>query len=534
MPSPDPREALTTADEFPLSKAASAAPPRRHVAAWLGTPAGAVLLLILGTGLFRIALAFALGLGIDESYMVASGRHVELGYFDHPPLSWWMAWGAAQLAGSEAPIVVRLPFIIAFAVSTWLMFRLGALLYTPRAGFWSAATLNLAPVLGFTTGSWVLPDGPLICALLGGALCLTHAVSAEGRSAMLWWLGAGICAGLALLAKYTALLSLLGAFVFLLTQQNQRRWLLRPEPYAAAGIAAILFSPVLVWNARHHWASFLFQGSRAFIGSFHPWAPLATLGGEALFLLPWLWLALMVLFIGGLRRGRSDERSWLLCCLAAGPILFFAVISAWSQKRVLFHWAAPGYVMLFPLLGAALPRWLDENRRLVRLGLAATAGLVSLSLLLVASEVRLNWMPGLVEHFAPGDDPALEAVDWTSLRTALAERGLLSRPGLVVGATRWLEAGKLDYALGGEIGVICLCADARQYGRAGWPADHIGEDVVIMGRHLSAAQVQESLGNRFDTIEPLAPAMLEHAGRPVESMPMFLGHHLRDWPLPRP
>ncbi|HEY6431394.1 MAG TPA: hypothetical protein VIZ17_05380, partial [Acetobacteraceae bacterium] len=84
-----------------------------------------VLGLIAGTTLLRLAFAWALGLGVDESYMVAAGRSLRLGYFDHPPASWWMQWAAAHLQHTEAPIAVRLPFILAFALSTWLMYRLG-------------------------------------------------------------------------------------------------------------------------------------------------------------------------------------------------------------------------------------------------------------------------------------------------------------------------------------------------------------------------------------------------------------------------
>src|SRR5215218_7227700 len=126
--------------------------------------------LILISTLLRIGFAATLGLGVDESYMVSAGRVVSLGYFDHPPASWWLSWGAARLFGSEAPVVVRLPFILLFALSTWLMARLGAAVASPRAGLWAAMLLNLSPVFGITTGSWVLPDGPLDCALLGAAL----------------------------------------------------------------------------------------------------------------------------------------------------------------------------------------------------------------------------------------------------------------------------------------------------------------------------------------------------------------------------
>src|SRR5271165_7364577 len=113
-----------------------------QLAALARTPAGGVALLILATFLARLLFASALGLGIDESYMVAAGRKLQLSYFDHPPIAWWMAWAAAHLAGSESPTVVRLPFILLFAATTFLMYRLTAALFSPEAGFWAAIVLN--------------------------------------------------------------------------------------------------------------------------------------------------------------------------------------------------------------------------------------------------------------------------------------------------------------------------------------------------------------------------------------------------------
>ena len=115
-----------------------------------------VLLLILCTSVIRIGFAASTGLGVDESYMVAAGRSLSLGYFDHPPAAWWLSWAAAHLAGSEIPVVVRLPFIALFALSIWLTFRIGTLIEGPPAGFWAAVLLNLSPVFGITTGTWVL------------------------------------------------------------------------------------------------------------------------------------------------------------------------------------------------------------------------------------------------------------------------------------------------------------------------------------------------------------------------------------------
>ncbi len=68
---------------------------RRGVSAWARTPAGGLTALILASSAMRLAFAASLGLGIDESYMVAAGREWQLSYFDHPPIAWWLAWAAA-------------------------------------------------------------------------------------------------------------------------------------------------------------------------------------------------------------------------------------------------------------------------------------------------------------------------------------------------------------------------------------------------------------------------------------------------------
>jgi 4-amino-4-deoxy-L-arabinose transferase-like glycosyltransferase len=492
----------------------------RAVVTWAKTPAGGVTLLILATLLARLLFAASLGLGIDEGYMVAAGRQLRLGYFDHPPIAWWLAWVAAHLAGSDSPIVVRLPFIGLFALTTWLMYRVTAALFAARAGLWAAVLANLCPVIGVTAGTWVLPDGPLFAALLGATLCLIAALPAEARSAWGWWLGAGICAGLALSSKYSAGLTILGAIAFLMTEREGRRWLSRPHLYVAGLAALVVFTPVLIWNARHGWVSFLFQGGRA-EGRFNPLGPVLTLAGGALFLLPWIWLPLIVCGFDALRRGPADEKRWLLFCLAAPPIIFFTLISL--QSRVLFHWAAPGYLMLLPLLGDGIAR-----RQRSRRWLAATAAVVVLGAAFVGSEVRFDWPPLAIGDFRLGKDPALAAVDWTSLRHELAERGLLDRPGLVVAATRWLDAGKIDYALGGQVPVICLGSDPREYGIIAPVGDYAGAEVLIVAPGISPAAIAARFGRLFDSIDTLKPATVLHDGSPALTLPLYLGRRLHE------
>ena len=480
--------------------------------------------MIFGTALLRVAFGAALGLGVDESYMVTTGRVLSLGYYDHPPASWWLAWGATHLAGSEAPIVVRLPFIALFAVSTWLMYRLGTAIADRRAGLWAAMLLNLSPVFGVTTGTWVLPDGPLDCALLGAAICLVHALN---RGALLWWLAAGLCAGLALFSKYSAILTIAGAALYLVSSHEHRHWLARPAPYLAALIALLVFAPVLYWNGTHGWASFAFQGGRAGGAHFRPFAPFVTLGGEALFVLPWIWLPMMVVFVAAILRGSSDWRQWLLCCLAAPPILAFALVSAWSSQRVLLHWAAPGYLMLFPLLGDAVARRLDQS--IVRRLLFGTAAFVGVAATVVATQVRFEWLHPAIVAFMR-NDPTIDAIDWTSLRADLAARDLL-RPGTIVGVPNWRDAGKIAYALGPDVTTLCLNLDCRQFGIAYPPAQFIGSDLLILAPD-HPERVPAELGRSFAGLAQLPDSAIRDAGRTLQPVAVFDARHLLAWPPP--
>ncbi len=472
----------------------------------------AVIALIAATALLRLAFAASTGLGVDESYMVAAGRMLSGGYFDHPPAAWWLSWGASHLLGTEAPLAVRLPFIGLFGLTTWLMFRLGCAVADAQAGFWAAVLLNLSPVFGVTGGTWVLPDGPLLCALTGAALCLVRATapSSPTMTAGRWWCGAGVCAGLAMAAKYSAVLTIGGAFLFLLCDRRQRHWLARPAPYVAALIAGAVFSPVVIWNATHGWASFAFQGGRAVGLRFHPFAPVTVLLGEGLFVLPWIWAPMLALLVRGKPR--------LLAFLAAPPIAAFAAIAAWSSQRVLYHWAAPGYLMLFPALGEAVAA--RVHLPWVRRTIIGTAVFILVALTAIAAQIQFDIVGDRLASLMR-KDPTMEGIDWVSIRSDLEQRGLLA-PGTVVGVANWRDGGKIAYALGPDVTVLCLNADARQFGFAYPPADFVGRDVLLVGL--------TPVDGPFERIEPLPSASIRHRGRVLAPVSVAIGHRLIAWP----
>ena len=322
---------------------------------------------------------------------------------------------AALAAGSEAPVVVRLPFVALFALSTWLMFVLTRRLFgRARRAVGGGGAQSVAGVFGDDRATWVLPDGPLGLRAPGRDLCAWCGRMEPRKSPLPWWLLAGMCAGLACSPNTPPSWCSRGFYPALLTQG---RWLRRTEPYVAALVAALCCAPIVIWNADHGWASFAFQGGRAASHAFHPLGPLATLAGEALFVGLWVWLPMMLAWVRAFRDG-PGRAGWLLAWLATPPIVLFAVVSFWAP-HVLFHWAAPGYLMLFPLFGA----WAERMERLrpsaLRLVWRTGAVAAALGWVLLLAEARVN----LLAPF--GTDPGLQAVDWTALRTQLAQRDLL-------------------------------------------------------------------------------------------------------------
>ncbi|XSG80903.1 MAG: ArnT family glycosyltransferase [Methyloligella sp. ZOD6] len=488
------------------------------------SPVNAVVAIILVTAIVRIVFALSLGLGIDESYTVATGRDIQLGYYDHPPLAWWLAWAGAHLFGGETALALRAPFIAIFALTTWLMFILTRLLFGARAGLWAVVTLSVAPVVAWTSGTWVLPDGPLNAALLGGAYCASVAIFGAGRKAPLWWLAAGLCGGLAMMAKLHGVFLFAGIGLFLLTSPRHRHWLLTPWPYLGAVLAVVVCLPAIVWNESHGWVSFGFQADRAEPREFTPLGPIVALAGHALYLLPWIWLPLLLCLVRACLNGPAQDRQWMLACLAIGPIAVFTLVAA-IGTRTLPHWAAPGYLMLFPLLGRQVAYALEAGYRRTRPWLIGSAVFTAVLLGGTIALAQLPWPPVRSLAGTALPNPLRATLDWNNLRTELDARGFLDRRDMFVVATGWQDAGKIDYALHGQMPVLCLSRNPHGYGILTRPEAYRGRDALIVGRDLPLSKVKRLYGRSFRSVAELPDIPIMQGGEPALRLSVYLGRH---------
>ncbi len=286
------------------------------------SPPARFALALAALTLLRLAVAAIAPVSPDEAYYWVWSRAPAPGYLDHPfMVALWVRIGTAL--GGEGAFGIRLLAPFAAALGSVLVMdaarRLGA-----GRGYAAALLLNATLLFG-AGGILMTPDTPLILFWIATLWAMARIVA--GGSGW-WWIAAGVFAGLALDSKYTAALLLAGIGLWLLLLPAGRRWLLRDaRPWAALVIAILLFLPVILWNAEHHWASFLKQGGRT--GDFHP-ARAAQFLGELV--LGQLGLATPVVFVlcaAGLihatRRAvtRHDPAAGLLAALGVLPALVF-------------------------------------------------------------------------------------------------------------------------------------------------------------------------------------------------------------------
>jgi 4-amino-4-deoxy-L-arabinose transferase-like glycosyltransferase len=476
----------------------------------------AVIVVSLACAL-RLVVAGFTGLGIDESYMVAASNHFAPSYFDHPLAAWWLELAFRDLFGTMAPIVVRLPFVLLSAVSSWLLYLLTDRLYGARPAFWAVVAYSISPVFSLAFGCWVLPDGPLDAALLAAAYAFSRAIGIGGAPAPRWWWAAGFFAGLAMLSKYSAALVLAGALLVMLTDPAARRQWRCPDFWGALILVGVMCTPILLWNAAHGWQSFHYQGGRAAFGRLHPWAPLKIWGGEALFVLPWIWLPEICLMVAALARGPKERRGWMLSLLAIIPVLLFSVVGIWSQGRILYHWASPGYLLLLPMLGncaaAIAPGWRNFVAQLSGLLLAGAA-------ILITAELNLGFLPRLDVVFAPAKSPLLQAVDWDTINAAIP-------PGIgAVAALRWYDAGKIGYALRGRLPVTVFGGDPHEFGISTPPSSLLGKTILLIAMPGNVTDVANTYAPDFRDLKPGPALVVAHLGDILLVIPTLIGTDL--------
>jgi len=481
--------------------------------------------LVALSALLRLALAASVGPSNDEAYYALFTVHRDWSYFDHPPLVAVVEGAGLALAGGTvSSCALRLGFIALFAGSTLLMARLATRFYGPRAGLLAAFALNVTGYFGVIVGTCALPDGPLLFFWL---LTLDRLAAAlDAPSGFVPWVWVGLAWGGALLSKYHAVFLPAGALLYVVLEPSERHWLRRPGPYVAVALGLLAFSPVLWWNATHDWASFAFQGGRA-LGQlrFRFDTLVAALGGQAAYLLPWIWLAALVIAV---RRSchwnqSTNAADRFLLCQAVLPLAVFTAVSC--VRPVFPHWALVGFLPLLPMLGQSWASQIEANLSRMRWRLMALAALPLALTGLAVAEAHMGFLQkrggrtlGLT---SAANDPTLDLFGWDQVARGLAERGLLGLPNTFLFTGNWYHSGQLAFATRHQVPVLCYHPyDSRSFAYWSQPSDWVGHDGILVA--LDRRSIEPTCYNRwFARIEPIGEFPIVRAGVAVRTVRLF-------------
>jgi len=287
-----------------------------------------------------------------------------LSFHDHPPLVFLIQHLSITVFG-ENTVGLRLPSALFGVASVYLVFLLGVLLYSPRAGLIAAGLLSVT--LNHVYISRVgMQESFVIFFLLLSSYLFLRAVHADHSFVL-----AGVAVGLALLTKYNAvvLVPLFGVYLLL----HHRAAFKRKDLWLSVAVAALVFSPVIIYNIMlyHAVGHFDFQFSYVFGQNPAVW-PEAP-GKETGTLLE---------RAGDFFPRLVSSHSWLFLLLAAISLVFLRnafVVTALASLLLLIAVIGPAYrflTMLTPFLALSIGNWLApiaEKKKLLLVFLSAVA-----------------------------------------------------------------------------------------------------------------------------------------------------------------
>ncbi len=487
-------------------------------------PLQLTLLVMIVTTALRLWAAAGTGLGIGEAYYFRGAVHLDLSYYDQPPLFFWLSGISIRLLGLTN-FALRLPAIIMFVGTMWLMFTTSRRLFNAWAGFFAVVLLNISFVFTIPVASWFQPDAPLmffwmLCTWLLTSILFPRnerstAEIRNNKETYTRWILVGIVLGLTTLSKYHAGFLLAGTFLFVVFSKTQRHWLWHPGPYIAIVLTILVSAPIFIWNMQHDWASFAFQGGRAGSGGefeIHFNWFLRSLVGQMFWLAPWIWVPLVIQLYRTYKNRISHPPSHFFFWTAILPIGFFTIITLWANTQFHFHWQAPGYMMLFIPLGYSVYRNIETTAKKRKLTLGWLIGSAAFTVifgtvLLVHTETGFwqnNGPRDIVEKFGGDHDPTIEAVDYDEIKTRFEKEGWLNDPDIFIGSIKWWQTGKIDWALKGKKKMVIFHHDPRNYAYFYDPKDLLGKDAIVIAQN-EFKQVKRHVEPFFDSIRELEP-----------------------------
>ena len=131
----------------------------------------------------------------DEAYYYFWSKDLDWGYYSKPPVVAWLIHASTSLFG-DSEWAIKLTSPILYTMSAYIVGLVGAQLYNPRTGFWSAIMFQMAPIVSFNS-LFITTDAALV--FFWSLTIYLFSLGLEKEKAKYWPL-AGVFCGLGLMS----------------------------------------------------------------------------------------------------------------------------------------------------------------------------------------------------------------------------------------------------------------------------------------------------------------------------------------------
>lgn len=289
---------------------------------------------------YRIWVLPRLGitLYVDEAQYWTWAQQLDWGYFSKPPAIAWLIAASTAVFGDDM-VAVKLPAILLYPATAWLLFVLGRHLFDARTGMRAAVALSLLPFVS-GLGLFVSTDAPL---MFFWALSIVALVRATSLNHWRDWLMLGVALGLGIMSKYTMLAFGGSALLYLLLSPQGRAQLRNPRLWLAVALVSVIVLPNVIWNWAHDFPTLRHTADITHVEGLNE--KNGNLGEFLLAQLASLGPGFALAFLAGLGMAwqqRRDRRMQLLVCFSL-PLLAIVFLQA-IRSEANGNWAAPAFV----------------------------------------------------------------------------------------------------------------------------------------------------------------------------------------------
>jgi hypothetical protein len=448
----------------------------------------------------RFYAARVVGFGDSEALYASYALFPQPAYLDHPGLIGTLARGLGD-GLAPTPVTAHTLTSLLATLAPWMVLLVCRLL---RAGLHGSlgAALAVAVAPEISVGLFALtPDLPLFYAWLATLGLFGRALLSDPGSteAALLFAASGIALGLACASKVSGI-TLALALLLTLRAPSARTHARTVWPWAALALAAIVFAPVVLFEAKIGWPMLRHR----LVETQHDAGvslrnALAVVLGQVGYVSPILCVSGIALARELLRMRERDVVRSLLCAATVVPLVVLGPLCLWSRVAEP-HWLAPAWLPL-PIYFAyratdagvsADKPWAALGARTRRLGIVVG---------FAASALVYAWVlvPSLVAivprgSYDPRVDIANELYGWPEAaadvrRTVAAARFPTSEPeDVVVVGPVWTVCAQLRAALPAAIPVGCVGPETADF--ATWNPARVwsrAEVVVFVHDNRAAA-----------------------------------------------